>query len=621
MAARLLFGKYNCIGRVTNTGVRRDSDAPPIWYDKNNPTGYLTGQWIDVQVTEATDVPAKYSQKIFQENELIEGFWAYGGDNGISGNPARGDLVGYFEDRYAHVWEKIADDSAPAQRDREADTKLEPISGFSLLGVFAILCALLGLFAAALLISSRLGLEWASQFVRLPLTNLSFVVFTVFSLLFFFSSLAVLRRLEWGITGFTTACLGAFIGALYYLDLPVPVSVTVLLLPILLLVLESIHERGGALGIHLAHYLRKGMNAEEKEPKKALRYFEVLERRNMDTSPWILLACTILMPLAYWIALQVDQRLTRHNVLISLLILSVVGLAPALYLVYQKKERKKNPYSGRPDSKSRNLLLSIVSSFFVMVLVIFGDVLILAFLLVISLLIVYLVAAPIYFISQRLHNPSWEAFGTLLQAPWGYTLVIFLAVLLFLNWFGGVRYMPFSLKRILQEIPIGVRENAEDMFTFLSNLTTTYLVTGMISARYEFLYTDPIAGLILYAFAGAMFGWEACRETSDANLHSLNVIARARCLGRLGKRLYGEFILYLHLRELNTLTGAPVFIKELAAAQMELLSEEPNHLLAEHHLEGASSSLPRYVVPQQDVYETTIEKIQAQTSPSLMYSW
>lgn len=481
----------------------------------------------------------------------------------------------------------------------------------SLLGVFAILCALLGLFSTALLISSRLGLKWADRLVRIPLANLAFFVFILFSVLFFFSSLAILKRLEWGITGFTTACLGSFLGALYFLDLPVSISVTILVLPVILLVLESIHERGGALGIHLAHYLRKGMNAEAKEPKKALRYFEVLPRRNKDTSPWILLACTILMPLAYWIALQVDQRLTQHNVLLALLILSVVGLAPALYLVYQKKARKKNPYTGRPDSKSRNLLFSVLGSFFVMVVIIFGDVLILAVLLVISYLIVSLGMAPIYFISKWLGSPVWESFAEFMLSPLGYTLVISVAVLIFLNWFGGVRYSPFSLTRILQEIPIGVRENAGDIFSYLSNLTAVYLTTGMISARYEFLYTDPLTGLILYAFSGALFGWEACREESDVNLHSLNVIARARCLGRLGKRLYGEFILYLHMRELNDITGAPEFIKDLAAAQMELLSEEPNEYMARNYLEMADNSLPAYVVSQQDVYEKTIEKIEA----------
>lgn len=611
MKTGLLFGKYNCIGRVTNTGVRRDSDAPPIWYDKNNPTGYLTGQWIDVQVTEVTNVPAKYSKAIFHKDEQIKGFWAYGGDNGIAGNPGKGDLVGYFEDMYAHVWEKIAEEGAPSKRAREEDTQLEPISGFSLLGVFAILCAFLGLFSTALLISSRLGLEWADRFWRVPLSNPAFLLFIVFSLLFFFSSLAVLSRLEWGITGFTTACLGSFLAALYFLELPVSISVMVLMLPVLLLILESIHERGGALGIHLAHYLRKGMNAEAGQPKKALRYFEVLERRNKDTSPWILLACTILMPLAYWIALQVDQRLSKHNALLSLLILSVIGLAPALYLVYQKKARKKNPYTGKRESKSRNLLFSVLASFFVMAAIIFGDVLILAVLLVISSLLVSLGIAPIYFISKWLGNPVWESFADFMPSPLSYTLVISVAVLIFLNWFGGVRYMPFSLKRILQEIPIGIKENAEDIFSYLSNLTAAYLTTGMISATYEFLYTDPMTGLILYAFSGAMFGWEACREESDVNLHSLNVIARARCLGQLGKRLYGEFILYLHMRELDDITGAPGFIKDLAAAQMTALSEEPNGMMARRYLDMACHALPEYVLPQQDVYEKTIERIEA----------
>jgi hypothetical protein len=106
MSDTLLRGKFNCLGQVTASGYKYD--GPPRDYDMNNPTGYMTGQWIDVEVIEVSSVPALYSKKIFNPGEFIQGFWSYGGDDGIVGKPQVGDVVGYYEAKYAHVWEKVS---------------------------------------------------------------------------------------------------------------------------------------------------------------------------------------------------------------------------------------------------------------------------------------------------------------------------------------------------------------------------------------------------------------------------------------------------------------------------------------------------------------------------------
>jgi len=96
-------GKYLGIGRVLATGYACQKGVPRREYHRDNPTGYMTGQWIDVQVAEGVmDFNGLHS-----EGEVIRGVWSYGGDVGIAGKPQVGDLVGYYREGYCQVWEKL----------------------------------------------------------------------------------------------------------------------------------------------------------------------------------------------------------------------------------------------------------------------------------------------------------------------------------------------------------------------------------------------------------------------------------------------------------------------------------------------------------------------------------
>ena len=104
---RKLFGekrsKYLGIGRVLATGYTYEKGVPKREYDRDNPTGYMTGQWIDVQVVEGV----MGFNGAHSEGEVIRGVWSYGGDVGIAGKPQVGDLVGYYDEPYCQIWEKL----------------------------------------------------------------------------------------------------------------------------------------------------------------------------------------------------------------------------------------------------------------------------------------------------------------------------------------------------------------------------------------------------------------------------------------------------------------------------------------------------------------------------------
>lgn len=98
---KLICGKYAGIGRILDTGYDYAEGLSSSDYDADNPTGYNTGQWITVQVIEGI-------MGSYRKDEKITKIWSYGGDTGIIGKPQIGDIVGFYYDYYAQLWEKLA---------------------------------------------------------------------------------------------------------------------------------------------------------------------------------------------------------------------------------------------------------------------------------------------------------------------------------------------------------------------------------------------------------------------------------------------------------------------------------------------------------------------------------
>ena len=104
LAGPRITGKFHGIARVLETGWKRGTI-----YEKDNPSGFATGQWINVEVIEG----AVYLNGPFYPGDNIIGIWSYGGDTGIIGKPKKGDLVGYYEEYPAKLWEKIENIEVP----------------------------------------------------------------------------------------------------------------------------------------------------------------------------------------------------------------------------------------------------------------------------------------------------------------------------------------------------------------------------------------------------------------------------------------------------------------------------------------------------------------------------
>jgi hypothetical protein len=95
---KLIFGKYILIACVTDTRYSPEGD-----FDPDNPTGYATGQIIDIVIIDSVACyDGDYEGGC--AGDTIEGIYSYGGDTGIIGKPQAGDLVGWRLGNYASIW-------------------------------------------------------------------------------------------------------------------------------------------------------------------------------------------------------------------------------------------------------------------------------------------------------------------------------------------------------------------------------------------------------------------------------------------------------------------------------------------------------------------------------------
>lgn len=162
-----------------------------------------------------------------------------------------------------------------------------------------------------------------------------------------------------------------------------------------------------------------------------------------------------------------------------------------------------------------------------------------------------------------------------------YGLSILVFGIVFIIVVSEIRLKPFSVGRMLKDIPAGLKLNGEKIFSFLTNVSLTAVLFGFVSARYDLLYSDIRIGLILYAALGALIGWDLYREEKDVLLGVLNTCARARCLHRIAKKTTARVYLY---RAREGMGRLPAAYREMSEAldlyfQEGLIPEIPRRAL------------------------------------------
>jgi hypothetical protein len=215
------------------------------------------------------------------------------------------------------------------------------------------------------------------------------------------------------------------------------------------------------------------------------------------------------------------------------------------------------------------------------VLALFADVLQLAVMALITGLVLILLMLP-YNLWLRLQNGpplNWGIPETMPEPmanalAWSVFLITFLVIA------SEVRLKPFSLGRVLQEIPIGLKENSDKILSFITNITLALILLGT-AVQYEVLYENLQTGIIVYSFLGALIGWGRYRQEKNHLLGTLNVISQSRCLLNLGYIAEARVKLQRRFMTVESrLTRHPEAFKRLTyALYMRLTSNFPPHIV------------------------------------------
>ena len=538
MSEGLIAGKYNYLGRVVATGYRRDPGSPAN--DPNNPTGWSTGQWIDIVILEVSSIPPKFSRKIYRTGETVTGFWSYGGDDGIVGKPSVGDVVGYFEEPYVRIWEKTFG-AIPEKPTPHVDVFEHELSEFK----SPISAAYLWLVIVAAFFMLVYGTLESFNVVRfLSLPEWFFPISVLISALWIAACRLLLNKNEFGLTLFST-CAFSFSFLLFKTGQPMLTSLLCSLSIIPLLAIRVWEEHDIVSNTMLVRLLEHAIKEEKSVPPRGLMAYEKFKNANNETHPPVFIAGLLGFPIAYLIAYFLDQWVSRYNVLVTLAVLCIVGAGPLMYANY-RQSRKMNSFRRIPKWGFIELPFLVWAIGLTLIFLLFADAFQAAWIGLISAIIMIAILLPynVYRFYTGVDATFIWGFPSDMTEPARNTMGAIVVLFALLFYFSDARLLPFSLRRFWRELKMGLKENSGKLFDFISNGILTALLAAT-TIRYEYLYTDWPIGIIAYLVSGAMIGYELSKFKINNILEGLANLGILRCMLKMGQEIETDFYVYL----------------------------------------------------------------------------
>jgi hypothetical protein len=415
-------------------------------------------------------------------------------------------------------------------------------------------------FGVVLFTAGIFDLPFYYQYVPdIPIPSWGRPAYALVSLAYFVSLLGMMGEKRWGLPLFVAATV-AVAGIQLRTGLPVGDSLQVLISVVLFVIVLGLDEWQVQPEVKLESMHAAGLAKEFRRPAEALEIYKMVEENNATRSLAVLFAGVISLPAAYLVSFLVDQRLEQFQVPVAIGIMCVLGMGPVVFLSSRRFQEKNRPLR-KPSRKlwdddpvGFTWFANIWIWGWMLIIALFADAIQMVFMALIAGLIL-----AAFFLPFSLWN--WLAGGQpfvigfpVETAPWiNYGLSILVFGIVFIVVASDIRLKPFSPGRLLKDIPAGLMLNGEKIFSFLTNISLTAVLFGFVGARYDLLYSDMRIGVILYAFLGALIGWDQYTEEKDVLLGALNAYAQARCLWRTGKKTVARVFLYRALEGMDRL--------------------------------------------------------------------
>jgi hypothetical protein len=353
---------------------------------------------------------------------------------------------------------------------------------------------------------------------------------------FLLSIWGILMDRSWGLSGFVTAALvvtGIQIGS----GVSLAESIWILNSATFLIVILGLEEWHPTRESDLLELYRAGLAKEKHSPQKALAIYQHFDDANVTYHVDLLFVGLLGLPLAYLLSYYLNLRLNQFQGVIAIVLMCLLGIGPTVFLSMRRRREKqqlpKRDIWRRQTPPWLSRLGGLLEDTFIwgtmLLMLLFVDVLELATVVLLAAVALLVVMFPynLWLLIQRGPPLLWGVAA--LSEPYrtgvsGGVLVVVIIVML-----SNVRLKPFALGRILREIPIGLKENSDNIFSFAQTISLWLILLGA-ATQYGVLYDNLVLGLIVYAFSGALIGWAHYKEAKIPALRRLSVIGQARCL-------------------------------------------------------------------------------------------
>ncbi|MBN1260541.1 MAG: hypothetical protein JXB35_07655 [Anaerolineae bacterium] len=497
--------------------------------------------------------------------------------------------------------------------------KTKPVSG-CLLSTFLWIWVIGAGAGALTALAGVLGLPFYAQLKPdIPIPQWALYAYAVTFTAALISILGIILEKPWGLSGFVGTTL-AIIAVEVSSGIPLAESVWILNNVTFLVVVLALDEYQMTSERELVEICRAGLAAEDREPRAALEAYRLLDATNVTYSLPLMFTGLLSLPLAYVIAYYVNLRIDCYQGVIVIALMCLLGIGPVVLLsVRRRKDKSEKRRTANVDiwqqrtptwlSRLGSILEGVWIWGWMLLVLLFADVLQLAIMALIAGIVLIVVMLPVNLWQWVQTGPPLHWGIEALADPMGSYLSGAVFFLTFVVIASDVRLKPFSLGRILQEIPIGLRENSDKIFSFIANVALGFILLGT-AVYHEVLYENLELGIIVYLFLGALIGWDHYREEQDQPLGILSILGQARCLVRLGQNAVARVKLERRLAEggVDSHRRPKVFQQLAQAFYIYLAGYLPLHL-ARRQLREAADALD-ITTPHRELCESNARRIQ-----------
>lgn len=462
-----------------------------------------------------------------------------------------------------------------------------------------VLVGIAGIIGSALVI---LGYIAPPEGLILPVKEV-YVLNLVLSFLYLLSTIGIIQGKESGVAGFILVTVILFVVSVFSGGSPNQ-EINTFVPAIILLLLLRLDEWNEFDPKQITEYYLEAREAENSNPKIALKLYRHLERLNRDVNPALVLVGTLSMPIAYLLGQWLNTKFSLDSNLVESITLAFAGISPIVFVFdwWRIRAKKRSArYERETENATSNhtvfatldrFLVFVFKRFLFPILVLFADwleIVLCGIIAGISAIIITGVILLPHKLVPLIYNTSPVDVYALFESTVP-IISFWLFILLILVSAAEPRLKPVC--RVLPELPTALKTNIENLFSFLTAIVVLLVfVSPYVQSPFS-VELDTRGELIQQAMAGALLGYTLSARVRFRIFNVFVKLGQARCLRRVGRQLESFYTVYRLSDTMNSRSTPPSYryLIESYLLQLDPLKLPCTHCLQEIRSEARQNA-------------------------------